>query len=307
MGATGVVPSAWPIMTSTHGIGILAALGAAVLYGVNVPYARLSADLGLPGADLVAWRVLVMLAVVVLAAVLMRRSLAVPRAEWGRLALLAVITAAVALAYLSAIAFIPVGLAVIVFFTFPCVILIVSPLVDGERITLARLAAFLLSFSGLVLAIGPAIGTLDWRGVALALLASLAAAGQFLLASRVGQRVGPVPLVFWVHVGIGPVALAVAMAAGGPAGPAVLWLAFLPFVVNSACYVAGFFLHMRAVAWAPPALIGLIYTLEPVVTIGAAALLLGERLAQPQYVGGALVISALLVAVAVETRPKATA
>jgi drug/metabolite transporter (DMT)-like permease len=283
--------------------GMAAALGSATLYGINVPFARLAGDAGLNGPDLVFYRVLAMLAVVGLAASLLRRSLVVPPGERLRLAILSLVTAGVGLAYISAIAFVPVGIAVIVFFTFPCVILIVSPLVDRERITVSRVAAFALSFAGLVIAIGPAFGTFDWRGLALAALASVLAAAQFLIAARAGRTLNPVSLVLWTHIGILPVALGIAMLVGGPVAPAALWIALIPFAANTLAYIVGFFLHMRAVALAPPALIGLIYTLEPVVTVATAAVLLGERLSTPQYIGGALVLAALVLAVAVETRP----
>ena len=100
-------------------------------------------------------------------------------------------TAAVGLCYISSVAFIPVGVATIIFYTFPLIILVASPMIDGDRPTLARAAIFGLAFAGLAIAIGPSFQTLDPRGLALAGGAALGATVQFFFAARATRAVDP--------------------------------------------------------------------------------------------------------------------
>lgn len=287
---------------SRRRLGLLAALLAAGAYGFNAPFAAVAAKVGVSGPDLVLWRVFAMLAVVAALAVALRRRLSLPRPVRPGVLLVSLATATLTLAYISAVAFVPVGVAVIVFYTFPLMILIASPFLDGERPDAARLAVFALAFAGLLVAIGPGFGGLDPRGLGLAVLAAIATAVQIFAASRVAPRTDPIALVWWVHVGVLPVALAVAILIGGPVSPSLMALAPVAVFANVVGYIVGFLLQMRAVSLGKPAAIGLAFTLEPVVAVATAAVVLGETLVVTQYAGGALVLAALVASVLVEDR-----
>ena len=166
-------------MTSAPSNGLAFALGSASLYGLNIGYARLASFAGISGATLVVYRVLLMLALVTAFAALWRRSLRVDPQERGVLALLGLCTTFVGVCYLSSVAFIPVAVAAVLFYTFPILIVLASPFVDGTRLTPALFAVVTLAVAGVVLVVGPAAHDLDWRGLALALAASVATATQF--------------------------------------------------------------------------------------------------------------------------------
>ena len=267
-------------------------LGSAACYGLNIPYARMAAALGYSGPSLVVLRVGLMLALAALAALALRQSLAVPGRERAGLAGLGLASALVGLAYVSSVSFIPVGIAVLVFYTFPLIILAATPFVDGASLTARQLVACIVAFAGIALAIGPSLGMLDWRGLALAALASLSAAAQLFFASRAPGG-GGLASMFWVQVAILPVALAVALWFGGPAPQTGSGAAFWPIVLTTAFFIVGFVLQIRGLAHTSAAAGGLIYCLEPVVAVASAAWILGERLAALQYFGVALVLTAV--------------
>ena len=282
--------------------GLAAATLAATVYGINIPFARVADEAGVPGPDLVLYRVGLMIVVIVLAALATRESLAIDRPGLTEALPLGAATAIVGIAYLSSVAFIPVGVAVMVFYTFPLVILVTSPFVDGERLTPARMAVFAIAFLGLAVAIGPGLAGLDPRGLALAAFASLGAAAQFHVGARAMRRVPVWPLMLWVQIVVAPLAAATALAFGGPVAPATVAAAWLAVGINAVCFVAGFLMQMRAVKLAPPAIVGLVFTLEPIVSIVTAALVLGECLSVGQYAGGLMVLAGLAGAVAIEMR-----
>lgn len=139
-------------------VGPLSAGLCAALFGVSAPFARPAAEGGVSGSDLIAWRIGVMVVLLGIVALALRRPLVPPRSRWAGVALFALSTAAVGTSYLSAIAYVPVGIAVLIFYTFPLIILLASPFVDGRRPTPAQLVAFVLAFAGLLLANRPAMG-----------------------------------------------------------------------------------------------------------------------------------------------------
>jgi drug/metabolite transporter (DMT)-like permease len=274
---------------------------SAVCYGLNVIPARLAAQAGVGGADLAAWRSAAMLSALAAAVWLTRVSLAVPSAERMALFGFGASGALVGVGYLSSVAFIPVGVAVMIFYTYPALVALATPFVDGRRLTGAALVAFLLAALGVSLAVGTAAEQLDWRGVALAGLASVAAASQLFFGSRAPGG-GGLRTLFWSQTAMIPVAL-IPVAAIGPATGQAWAAAAGPAALVAALYVAAFGLFTLGMRHASAAQAGVIYCLEPVVAIGAAALWLGERLSAIQYVGAALVLTGVALEIAARAFP----
>lgn len=290
MNAGGAVRAALP----SRRAGMLAALAAAATFGGVMPFTRLAAQAGVSGADLGFYRVslLVLVGGLWLAARPVERAVAKPL----RLPLVGfgLGVGLVGVAYLSSVAYIPVGLAAILFFTFPLIVTLTGPLLENARLSLYALGLVVLALVGLAAAVGPDIGQLDRRGVMLALLAALLAAMLFHCAARVAPHLPRPAAVFWVHAIAWPAVAAAAWASGGPSG-AALTLAAWPALVVVLAYLVGFFLQLAASSAAPAALVTQLFFLEPVAAIASASLLLGERLSPIQYAGAALVLVALIL------------
>jgi drug/metabolite transporter (DMT)-like permease len=273
-------------------IGAAMLLGSAFCYGVNIPFARMAAQLGVPGPDVVVFRVAIMLGLLAAFVAFGRHSVRVaPRERMGLFGL-SLATALLGLAYISSVSFIPVGIAVLIFYTFPLLILAATPFVDGTRLSPRQIGACVIAFAGIGLAIGPSFGALDWRGLALAALASVAAVTQLFIASRAPGG-GGLATMFWVHTAILPVSAGVLAFIGGPAPLADFQSAAAPVLVTTLFYLIGVAFQFLGLRRTSAASAGLIYCLEPVVAVAAAALLLGERLTLTQYAGAALVLLAV--------------
>lgn len=285
---------------------VLAGLGLALLsavgYGANVPFARQASLVGVSGPDIVFYRAFLILALLAGLVVAGGGSLSVPAPARRLVAGLGFFTSFVALCYISSVAFIPVGVATIIFYTFPLVILVVSPFVDGQRLTAPRIAIFLIAFAGLVIAIGPHFAVLDPRGLLLAAGAAFGATGQFFFAARATRAVDPSVAGFWTQLMLIPVALATCLLMGGPVPPAALAAALVPVGATCLLFVFAFSLHLASARLAPPAALGLIFCAEPVTSILVASHILDEHLTQAQLVGGSLVLVAILAGVLLESR-----
>ena len=286
---------------SSPATGLLFALGSASLYGFNIVYARIASFAGASGSAIVVYRVFLMLVLVGIVAALARRSLAMAREERGTLILLGVATAFVGICYLSSVAFIPVTVAAVVFYTFPILIVLASPFVEGTRLTPSLLGVVALATLGVALVVGPAFGDLDWRGLALAFGASIATAAQFFAAARC-RRTGVMAKTFWIHLLVLPTAALISLAAGQLAPPSVLMLAPFAVAMTVGGYLLGFVLQFLALGRITAVAAGIIYCTEPVVAAISSALVLGETLTPLQIAGGTLVLAAIIANVLLEQR-----
>jgi drug/metabolite transporter (DMT)-like permease len=278
-------------------LGFLAALA----YGSNVPYARMSAQAGVLGPHIVFYRSFPALALLGGIVAVSGATLRVPRQARPSVLGLGLATSCVALCYISSVAFIPVGVATIIFYTFPLIVLVASPFVDETPMTLDRIAIFLLAFIGLYIAIGPSFASLDPRGLALAAFAALGATAQFFCAARATRMIDPAAAGFWAQAFLVPIALGICLAIGGPAPFSLLAGAALPVSLTIALFVVGFVLQIFAARLAPPAALSLIFCAEPVTSIVVAAFLLDEALGRNQLLGAGFVLAAILAAAAVES------
>lgn len=281
------------------GIGL--ALVAACGYGFIPPLARLGFENGVPGPEATFFRTSLLVVVFAMVTASAGIRVRIARDAIGGLIAQAGSTAVISISYLVAVQYIPVGLAVLIFFTFPVLILIAAPLVERTAFGWGRLAIALLAFSGLTLAIAPNLDSLDLRGIALAAAAAVAGVVQFFSGRSLSGRVPPIVFGFIVHLAIWPVTLAVALWWSGgvirffPGGD-VAFLGYLALVALGTIYVLIYFVHMQSLAFAPASVVAPFFNLEPVMTTLIAAVMLGERLALNQYAGGALVLVALLLA-----------
>ena len=269
-------------MISRVRLGIACALSAAGIYGLVPNFVRGAYENGIPPVEATFFRTSVIAVIFALVAVAQGESLRIPRGALGAFAGQAVATLLISVAYLASVQFIPIGLAVIIFFTFPVLIMLAAPAVEGKFPGFARIAIALLAFAGLVVAIGPSFGELDIRGIGLATAASLGGVAQFFTGRSISRYLTPAVFGSLVHLVIWPATLAVALYVGqgtlqmmpGGQGTAA-GLYFLSGV--AAVYVVAYMLQMSSLRFAPASAVAPFYNLEPIVTTACAGLLFGER------------------------------
>lgn len=279
-------------------LGASCALSAAAFYGLMPNFVRAAYDHGIPAVEATFFRTLVLVLVFGALVVLRRERLTFPRSAWPSLAAQAMSTLLISVCYLASVQFIPVGLAVVIFFTFPVFIMLASPLVEGQAPGFIRIMLALLAFAGLVMALGPSFAGLDPRGIVLAFLAALGGVVQFFSGNAISRHLTPLAFGAIVHIAILPFTLAIALLAGGGTLHILSGLtsAHIFLAGIAAIYIAAYLLHMLSLRFARASQVAPFFNLEPVVTTVVAGLLLGEALSPGQYVGGMLVLAALVAA-----------
>jgi drug/metabolite transporter (DMT)-like permease len=286
-------------MINRAGLGIACALGAASLYGMVPNLARAAFVNGVPAIESTLFRTFIISIAFAIIAVMYNERLTVPKAAVPSFMGQAIATFLVSSAYLASIQFIPVGLTVIIFFLFPVLIMLLAPVVEGRSPGLFRIAVAMVAFCGLAVAIGPSFEALDIKGILLAAVAAAGATLQFFSGRSISRYMPPAAFGSLVHMIILPPILVIALIAGSgsllilPGGSATgLGLLFMCGV--AAVYVIAYMVHMLSLRFASASTVAPFFNLEPVVTTAIAATVLGERLEINQYIGGGLVLAALL-------------
>ena len=281
-------------------VGTLLAFASAALYGGNVPAARIASQSGMPGADLIAWRALILMPILLAVAPLTGERILPPPGTAGSILRLAVAASFTAIFYLSSVDHLPVPMAVTLFYTFPLLVMLLSILLERRWPVPTEFGVFALAFLGLLLAVGPSFAGLKPIGMIYALLGAISCAFMFIFAGRVGNS--PIRNTFWTQVAMGPLALAFAFWNGGPAPASVFAVAPIAIGIAMAAYAAGYLLQMMASSRLAPSRVSLIFLFEPVAAIVVAWLVLGETLGTLQIIGVALILLALATEVLLGAR-----
>jgi drug/metabolite transporter (DMT)-like permease len=205
---------------------------------------------------------------------------------------------AVQLVYYQAIQRIPIGVALVIEYTAPLLILGFWR-ARGRHVGLGLWVAGILTLAGSYFVVGAYDAQLRQVNAVGALLAALDAvilAAYFLLAERLVRRYSSWALLCF-GFGTATVAWCVVRppwtlpwsAVAGELGPYVVGVVVIATVVP-------YLFSVGAVRLIPAARVGLASTSEPVIAAVAAWLLIGESLQALQVVGGAIVITGILVA-----------
>ena len=281
-------------IVQTVAMGRLLGLLAAIVLGLNTTFARLAYDAGSNPVTVLGSRFLACTLAIGIAVVLLGRPTVIPRGS--RLPTLSVtaIWFIGPTCYLWSVVFLPVGLAALLFYTFPLIVAAISHFQEGARLGPMRVGAFLLAFTGLVIALSPSLSELDWRGITLAFLAAVSTAVTFILSRRLVSELGVFTFTLYMSAGSVVLIMGVILLVGGIALPqnTIGWTGLSGAAFG---FVVGILAMFTAIKYVGSAAAAMLLNLEPLISILAAALVLGERLTMLQLTGAIMVVSALIL------------
>jgi drug/metabolite transporter (DMT)-like permease len=196
--------------------------------------------------------------------------------------------------YFTALTRIDASLVALILYVYPVLVMIGAVALGRERSSRRKAAALGLALTGMGLVLaGAATGRFDPVGVLLAAGAAVTYTGYILIGDRVTTDVSPLALSALVCAGAFGTFLATGSIRGGidlgfaPAGWG--WLAAVA-VFGTVAPILLFFAGLSRVG---PAAAAILSILEPVVTVGSAALVFGETFGAAQLIGAGLVLGAV--------------
>jgi drug/metabolite transporter (DMT)-like permease len=269
------------------GVAMLGALG----YGTNGPYAVLAAAAGFSTEQMAFWRSAILLAIGTLFLVVSGGPRALALARPGQVLLIGALSAALALAYLTSVSIAPVAIVVAIFYTYPLIVMAAEAALDRRPPPLARVAAAVVAFFGLLLAVGPSSDAIGLAGVAVATLTALLCAALNLAAGR-GPALDAAGLN-GVQAVIVPFTALAMLITGRSFDPGLMALAPVATVISVIGYIVGFTAMLVAAPRLGATAVSLIFLIEPIVAIIAAAALLDQWPAPTQWLGVLIILAAL--------------
>jgi len=224
-----------------------------------------------------------------------------PSVDWGLMAkglvLGAVAFAGEAYLYLSAVRRIDAGLAALLVYVYPSLVTAAAIALGRERADARRWIALGGASIGVVLVLaGGGLGDgVDPVGIGMAITTGFSYAAFVLISEPVTRRLAPLPFAASICTGafLSLATVGVVLGGLGPTGGAAgLGCAAALAVVCTVGPMALFFAGLSRVG---PSTAAIASTIEPAVTVLLSALVLRETLGTTQAIGGALVLSAVLV------------
>ncbi|MBV7247316.1 DMT family transporter [Streptomyces sp. MW-W600-10] len=224
--------------------------------------------------------------------------------------------------YFASISRIPVGVALLVEYLAPALVLGWVRFVQRRPVTRAAAVGVVLAVGGLACVVEVWAGlSFDLLGLLLALGAACCQVGYFVLSDHGGQSGGggeraepphPVGVIAYGLI-VGAAVLTVVARPwgmdwsllGGSAGmngnevPAWLLLGWIVLLATVLAYVTG----VVSVRLLSPQVAGVVACLEAVIATGLAWVLLGEHLSAPQLIGGFVVLTGAFIAQSAAPKP----
>jgi drug/metabolite transporter (DMT)-like permease len=280
---------------STAGLGYLLAVGGSTLSGLNGSIGRYLLDDGMSAWRLTQMRSAIAFATLALVLAVIRPALiAVERRHLGRLLAMAVAMTVAQAGYFYATTRMAIGVALVVQYLYPLLILLWLTAGHGRRLARSLWAAMAACLLGSVLAVGALDGHVDALGIASAMVSATAFAFFIVTAERAGDDHHPATTTLWTF-GMATVLCCLALppwtfptevlVSGADLGWAV--------AVGTMGTLVPFAAFAGAVRFAPAARIAVLLTAETISGAGFAFLLHDERLSAIQLLGGAIVVGAL--------------
>ena len=282
----------------TRGIALVAA--STLAFGVLPILGKLAYAAGVGTLPLLAWRYGI--AAVLLSLLVRGRAprLAVRLRLWA----IGGVFVVNSLTYFVALRTVSASVVALLLYCYPVIVTLLAAAAGLERLTLRSVAVALLAFSGCALAAdadfgailrsgagGSALGVEP--GVLFALAAALVFASYIVISSRFAADV-PAPVLAQHLAQTSAVAcVTLALASGGVALPVSprAWLPVVGIAVVST--VIALFTFLAGMALIGPTRASVLSSLEVIVTLSIAFVLLGERLGPRQWGGAALILGAL--------------
>ncbi len=202
------------------------------------------------------------------------------------------------LLFFYAIKYTTVATATILLYTYPAFVILLSPLVLGEKLTRAKILALLLTFFGCILVIqvyDPAQFKLNMRGILYGLGAGLGAGLYSIFGKKGVSRYSPYTVVMYA-LGFGGFFLLLIRGTRNLISvsyPTITWLWILCLALFST--LLGYSLYTRGLKYLEASRAGIACTWEVVVASILAFMIFGETLSALQIAGACLIFAGIIV------------
>ena len=279
-----------------HIIGTLYAISAGVFFGFIGPLTKVAYNLGAGLSLAIILRYLIASALVLPLILKNKPSLEMYKSQISTLLIFTTGSILLTTGLLMSVIYIDVSLAILIFCTYPIIVLLISILIDKEKIKSKIKFTFLITFIGLFLALGPSFKDLHILGVIAAFIASIGASTIIIINQKLSNKnIDPVHINAFTNV-FNLIFFILLFSIFFKINLNISVQAWFIILIPSLCYAIAFFLQLLAIPRIGQSKTALLLYAEPIVTILMATFLLKELLNFYQLFGAVIVISSLIFA-----------
>ena len=279
-----------------HIIGILYAIGAGAFFGFIGPLTKIAYNLGVGVGLAIILRYIIASILITPAIFISKPSLSMYKKHIRLFLLFTCGSILLTTGLLLSVKYIPVSLSILIFCTYPIIVLIASIFFDKEKISTNIKIVFFISFIGLFLVLGPSFQNLNLIGVSFAFIASIGASTMILTNQKMSNK-----NIQAIHINaftnfFNSIFFIILIGIFFEINLGISLKAWLVISIPSFCYAIAFFLQLLAIPKIGQSRTALLLYTEPVVAILGATILLNETLNIYQSLGAIIVISSLIYA-----------
>lgn len=287
--------------------GTVAVLASATGFGIMPIFAVLSYRHGLDPASLLFLRFAIAAAVLALLVTMQRGSLRVSRRQLVVFAVLGGLYAGVAGCYFTALQYIPAGLVALLLYLYPAFVAVLSAVLARRRLGWGVAGSLVLTFVGIWLALGAGLSGASLLGVGLGALAPFIYSVYIVTGERHAGGVPAAVMSSYVCLSGALCCLVAATLGGGVRWEAAArgwWEVLGVALFGGALALSAFFVGLAELGATRASILS---TVEPVISVIGAALVLGGGLGAGQVIGAALVVIGAVLGVLAHARQEAAA
>ena len=272
--------------------GYAAAIGCSIGLGLAVAVARFAFEGGTNGVSVAILRAWLLVGMIGVFCLTSGRGLRLPWRQWRHCLWLGLLMSMMFYGNIAAVQFIPIGLAALLFFTYPTMVSVGNSLMERRLPGGLRMVALLTAFAGLALMLGVSLSNAHPVGIILSLSAALATAINVIGSARLLLQ-GDRWVMFW-HMAliaactllvIGLVRDAITL----PTAP-IGWFGMIGVAVLQATSIPLFYIALAEIG---PEKSSMFNNLQPIVSILAAYVVFAELLSPAQFAGAGLVMGGI--------------
>ena len=276
-------------------LGLIAAISAGIFFGFIGPTTKLAYNLGASIGLAIILRYIVGTLLIIPALFYKPPSINIFKSNITILMLFTLSSILLTTGLLSAVNFIDVSLTMLIFSTYPIIVLIFSIFVNKEKINFRKKLFFFIAFLGIFFVLGPSFDRLNFQGIFAAIIASIGASTMIITNQKMSNlKINPIHIHFFTNsfnciffVLVIYIFFNLNLKIGTSAWTMVL--------IPTIFYTIAFFSQLIAIQKIGQSKTALLLYIEPVVGILGATIILSEKLSHYQVIGVCIVIISLII------------
>ena len=272
--------------------GVIYAFIAAFGLGAVTSQAKLVYADGGDAMTMMFWRFAISIILIGLLLLIRRQTFVVNKEHRTSVFLIGFIWSGAMICYLKSVETISVSLAVLILYSYPILVLLISMFSGKIKISGMVIFIFFMAFIGIAMMLGGGDIRASWIGITFAALAASGAAYTFISGSKIAPKLNPITLTFWVNATgfIMVIPLMQNQLNMPDSTPGLIYLGGATM-----CYIIAILCQFQSLSFIPAAKAAFIFNLEPFVSIMLAVTVLGEHLTTIQWTGAGIVLAVLFL------------